>query len=108
MNILTLILGIFALTSLLAAIAASFYTVSQKTIRETLEASNKAYADRNKQLEAELLRKDTEYATRLKNLEDKVKILERIKTPPLKPLLEMVANNHTEVMKAIGNVSNGK
>lgn len=105
MNILTLILTIFALASLIATVAASFYSVRQKTIILTLEASNKAYAERNKQLEEEAIRKDKEYADRLKNLEDKVKILERIKTPPLRPLMEMVAFNHKEVMKAIGNVN---
>lgn len=108
MTILTIILGIFALASLLATVAASFYSVRQKTIILTLEASNKAYAERNEQLEQELERKDKAYADRLKNLEDKVKILERIKTPPLKPLMEMVALNHKEVMIAIGNVNNVK
>ena len=97
MDIISLMIGIFALTSTLAGIAASFYSVRQKTIIITLESSNKAYAERNKQLETDAVRNKQEYDEKLRHLEERIKILERIKTPPLKPLIDLVTSNHNEL-----------
>lgn len=94
MKELTFILTCFTLASIFGTIAAMFYGVRQKTIIETLEASNKAYAERNKQLEA--LTK--EQAIKITALEGRVTSLENIKTPALEPLIAIVNGNHKQVM----------
>jgi uncharacterized membrane protein len=51
MEYLNLILGSLTFTGILGTIAGTFYGVRQKTIIEVLEALNKAYVERNNQLE---------------------------------------------------------
>lgn len=105
MEVLNYILGGFALASILATIAASFYGVRQKTIIATLNESNKAYKERNEQLEDErdslketLLARDEQHTKDLAELRGRIITLEKIKTPPLEPLMELINLNHKEVM----------
>lgn len=94
-------LSIFALASVLGTVAATFYGVRQKTIIATLEQSNKAYAERNGQLEAELKLVRTTHAAAISELQGKVSTLEKMKTPPFKPMMELIQKNHQEVMAAV-------
>lgn len=105
MEWLNYILGGFALAAILATIAASFYGVRQKTIITTLNESNKAYKERNEQLEEErdslkkvLLERDKQHTKDLAELRGRIITLEKIKTPPLEPLMELINLNHKEVM----------
>lgn len=112
MDILSLILGGFALAAILATIAASFYGVRQKTVIEVLQKSNDAYKERNEQLEDEKAefkleaeRKDKEYLAKLSELEGRIKTLEAIKTPPFEPMMALIETHHKEVMKAVKGVT---
>lgn len=98
---INLILAAIALASGLGAVIGTVYGVSKKTIIETLVLSNKTYSDRNKQLEEEIKQVREEYMKKIHELEGRIQTLEKIKTPPLKPLIELVTNNHTELMEAI-------
>lgn len=103
-NLLQVILGIFALTSLCATVAASFYGVRQTTIIKTLKESNSAYAENNRLLNDQLKKERIDFNRRIAALEGKTSVLEKLKTPPLEPLIALVVKNHTEVMQAL----NGK
>lgn len=100
MESLNLIIACFTLASILGTISATFYGVRQKTIIKTLETSNKAYAERNLQLEA--LTK--EQAIKITALEGRVTTLENIKTPALEPLINIVNTNHKEIMTVLGSI----
>lgn len=95
-----IVLAFFTLASIFGTVAASFYGVRQKTIIETLQASNNAYVERNSQLVA--LTK--EQAVRISQLEGRVTTLENIKTPPLEPLIQLITSNHIEIMTALNNI----
>lgn len=97
MEIITLLLSFFTLASVLGTIAAGFYGVRQKTIIETLQASNSAYVERNTQLETQT----KEQAIKISQLEGRLTTLENIKTPALEPLIELCTKNHIEVMAAL-------
>lgn len=101
METINWILGCFTLAGVLGTVAASFYGVRQKTTITILTESNKAYSERNKQLEESLKRVTADSHTRISQLEGRVHTLERIKTPPLDPLMQLVQNNHTQVMQAL-------
>lgn len=104
MTFLQIIIGVFALASTLGAASAIFYAVRQTTIITTLERSNKAYEERNAQLERAIIELKADFNKRIAELEGKITTLERIKTPPLKPLIDLVSKNHTEVMQALRKV----
>jgi len=97
---LPMILAAFTLASIFGTVAATFYGVRQKTIIETLQASNSAYIERNKQLES-LTKEQT---VKISALEGRVTTLENIKTPALEPLIHLVTANHIEVMNALETV----
>ena len=101
MDILTVILGLFALTSLFASLAASFYGVRQTTIIKTLKSSNDAYKENNAILQDQLKSERAEFSKELAELRGKVSTLEKIKTPPLNSLIALVTNNHKEVMNLL-------
>lgn len=101
MEVLNWILGGFTLASVLGTLAASFYGVRSKTIIVTLEASNKAYKERNEILEQQIKDIIADNAKKIAELQGRVAALESIKTPPLQPLIKLVESNHKEVMKAI-------
>ena len=101
-EILTLVLGLLTVATSGGTVAGFFYGFRQKTIIEILEKSNKAYEERNAQLEQDVIDLKKDYDTRISALEGQVSALEKIKTPPLKPLIELVTRNHAEVMAAIG------
>ena len=102
MEYLNIILGCFALAGFLGTVAGTFYGVRQKTIITTLQTSNTAYAERLKQVEEAFSRYQNETHTRITQLEGRTHTLERIKTPPIQPLFELVKHNHEEVMEALG------
>lgn len=104
MSIIQIILGLLALSSVLATIVASFYGVRQTTIIKTLKESNAAYAENNRLLTEQLKKERIDFNRRIAALEGKTSVLEKLKTPPLQPLIALVVNNHKEVMKAL----NGK
>jgi len=99
MDFLTVVLGGLTIASACGAIAGTFFAVSQKTIINTLHESNTAYAERNKQLEDDAIRRDKEYAAKLAELEGRIKGLEALK---LEPIVKILQKNHKEVMAAIG------
>lgn len=101
MEVVNIILGALTLATALGAIAATFYGVRQKTIITTLEQSNAAYAERNRQLEEDMKRMHSEHAAAIAELTGRVIALEKIKTPPFKPMMELIQRNHTEVLAAI-------
>lgn len=98
MEILTFILGAFTLVGILGTIAASFYAVKQKTTIEILNESNKAYSERNIQLEALLAHSRQDSVIKTNELMARVKLLEQMKTPPMKPLMDMVKSIHLKVV----------
>jgi len=100
-DVLNYILAGFTLASILGTIAASFYGVRSRTIITTLRESNDAYKERNAQLEQQLKQITESYAADIAELKGKVATLEKIKTPPLEPMMQLIIKNHTEVMKAI-------
>jgi len=101
MTLINYILTAFTIASILGTIAASFYGVRSKTIITTLRESNDAYKERNAQLETQLEALTTEYAAKINELTGRVNTLEKIKTPPLAPMMKLMQDNHKEVMKAI-------
>lgn len=112
MDILSLILGGFALAAILATIAASFYGVRQKTIITTLKESNDAYKERNQMVEIEngelkktLLERDEQHTKDLAELRGRIITLEKIKTPPFEPMIALMETHHKEVMKAVKGVT---
>ena len=96
-NFSTILTLIFTIASTLGAAGAIFYSVKQKTYITILKESNDAYKDRNAQLEEQLDRNTKD----ILELHRRIKDLERLKTPPLQPLVALVTKNHKEVMTAI-------
>lgn len=101
MNILNYILGGFSLVGLLGLVSGYGYGIYQRTTITTLRESNDAYKDRNRQLEDQITKLTHEYSKKLAELEGRIKSLEAIKTPPYKPMMELITSNHKEVMAAI-------
>jgi len=101
MEIISTILGVITLVGVLALIAAYFYRVRSKDIIATLKDSNDAYSERVKLLEEDKKRTDEAHKLKISELEGRLSTLERMKTPPLQPLIEMVHSNHLEVMRAL-------
>ena len=101
METINFVLAALTLASAFGAIAGTFYGVRQKTIITTLELSNKAYAERNNQLEQDIKRIHDEHAAAISELKGKVATLEKIKTPPFKPMMELIETNHKEVMATL-------
>lgn len=101
MDILTIILAGFTLASILGTIAASFYGVRSKTIITTLRESNDAYKERNLQLEEQIKNLTAQYSKDIAELKGRVDALAKMKTPEMRPLIELVTTQHTEVMAAI-------
>lgn len=102
------VLSGFGITGFLAILASYFLVVKNNTTITTLKESNAAYKERNEQLEKdnEQLRNQIEriikdHERQISELQGKVHVLEKIKTPPIEPLIKMIADNHTEVMKAL-------
>jgi hypothetical protein len=105
MDVINLILAGVALSTILATIAASFYGVRQKTIIATLKESNDAYKERNQMIEQEnaelkksLIDQGEQHTKDLAELRGRIITLEKIKTPPLEPLMKLINDNHAEVM----------
>lgn len=94
MDSINFILGCFTLAGVLGTVAASFYGVRQKTTITILSESNKAYVERNDQLDEEIRRKDILIAQQ----HERLHTLEQIKTPPLEPLIHMVKSYHSDIM----------
>jgi hypothetical protein len=102
MDSLNFILGCFTLAGVLGTVAASFYGVRQKTTITILSESNKAYVERNSQLDEDIKRKDI----LISQQHERIVTLERIKTPPLEPLIHMVKSYHSDTIAHIeGNCS---
>ena len=108
MEYLSLILGIFALVSLLGTVAASFYGVRQKTIIATLRESNDAYKERNDMLDKQLEKLIIDHKSQIDELAGRIRNLEAIKTPPIQPLMKLIEANelsnqrrHDELMAAL-------
>jgi hypothetical protein len=78
--------------------------VRQTTIIKTLRNSNDAYAENNRLLTEQLAKDRLEFRTELASLRGKITTLEKIKTPPLEPLIALVTKNHTEVMQALERI----
>lgn len=97
METLTFILGCFTLAGVLGTVAASFYGVRQKATITILSESNKAYGERNAQLDEDIRRKDILIAQQ----HERILTLERIKTPPLEPLIHMVKSYHSDIITHI-------
>lgn len=101
MNYSDFIQTCIALVGILGVVIAGFYGIKQKTTIITLKESNEAYVERNDQLEKERIELKQEWAEKFAELNGRIKTLERIKTPPLRPLIEMVQQNHVEVMSTL-------
>jgi hypothetical protein len=101
MDYLNWILGALTLASTFGAIAGTYYGVRQKTIIITYELSNKAYAERNRQLEDENDRLKRLHGVEIAQLRDRVKTLEQIKTPPFGALISLIKNNHAQVIETL-------
>ena len=111
MDIINIVLAGFALAGFLAVMASYFLVVKNKTTVKTLTESNTAYSERNAQLENEnhrlkekLDKTMRNHAAQISELRGRISALEKIKTPPLEPLITMIVNNHSEVMSAIAKV----
>ena len=98
MDALTIILGGLTIASACGAIAGTFYGASQRTIIQTLRDSNSAYAERNRLLEDEAAERDKAYATKLAELEGRIKGLEALK---MEPLIAIINKNHKEVLATL-------
>lgn len=81
------------------------YGFRQTTIIKTLDQSNKAYFERNQQLEDAYTRLMHESAGRIGHLEGRVHTLESLKTPSLEPLMHIVEHNHKQVMTMLNDRS---
>lgn len=101
MIVLEQMLGFITLASTVGTVLGTTYGFRQNTVIRTLETSNKAYSERNLQLEDAYSRLMHESAGRIGNLEGRVHTLESLKTPSLDPLMHIVKHNHEEVMEAI-------
>lgn len=97
MDNLNFILGCFTLAGVLGTVVASFYGVRQKTTITILSESNKAYVERNGQLDEDIKRKDITIAQQ----NERIATLERIKTPPLEPLIHLVKSYHSDIITHI-------
>lgn len=94
MDSLNFILGCFTLAGILGTVGASAYGARQKTTIAILTESNKAYVERNGQLDEDIKRKDILIAQQ----HERINTLEKIKTPPLEPLIHMVKAYHSDIM----------
>lgn len=102
------VLSGFGITEFLAILASYFLVVKNNTTITTLKESNAAYKERNEQLEkdntqlkGQIERLIKDYQKQLSELKGKVEVLEKIKTPPIEPLIKMIGENHKEVMTAL-------
>lgn len=108
MDWITWVLSGFGITGFLAILASYFLVVKNNTTIATLKESNAAYKERNEQLEKDNLQLKSQierlikdHQRQLNELQGKVEVLQKIKTPALEPLIKMIADNHKEVMVAI-------
>lgn len=106
---LTIALAIFTVATSAGTVSGFFYGFRQKTTIEVLERSNRAYEERNKQLEADINAIRIDYDQRITLLEGQVETLKGIKTPPLdiikdelKHIRKEGESHHEDVMAALG------
>lgn len=100
MDILTLLLGGFTLASILGAASAVFYSYRSKAIIDILKESNAAYQERNLILEQQ----NSEMKLAISQLEARISMLEKIKTPSLDKLTTLTIANHTELTTQLGTL----
>lgn len=97
MDFLNLILSVAGLASVLGTAAAVFYAFNARTTIDLRKEEIAALTARNATLDKTV----AELTTENEGLKEKIKLLEELKTPPLKDLTKLVLNNHSAVMAAI-------
>lgn len=96
LDTLTYLPAAITVASVLGVAWAAFYAAKTKTVLELRKEEVAAYKERNTQLEAD----KKELIARIEGLEARQKLLEDLKTPPLKDLTKLLIQQHTEQMES--------
>lgn len=103
MTYASLIPIIVVIVSAIATAAAAFYTVAGRTTRDLPKENNTALAETNKRLESE----NAEYKLKIASLENRITVLESLKTPSLDKVLkaqETTQRELTALVKAVNSL----
>lgn len=97
MEVIGYLLTGITIASVLGTISAVFYGYRSKAIIDLLKESNAAYQERNVLLE----RKVEDDGKLIDDLNSRVAMLEKIKTPSLDELTKIVITNHADLTKSV-------